>query len=78
MGWQRGVFRFVLVAACIAAPGLSQDAKDEGGPTFTVSDLPVGRPLRIVVYGDMRFTNPSNTGDTHRGCANVWRKKSRK
>jgi hypothetical protein len=67
MGWQRGVLRFVLVAACITSQGLSQDAKDQGGPTFTVSDLPVGRPLRIVVYGDMRFTNPSNTGDTHPG-----------
>jgi hypothetical protein len=40
---------------------------DASGPTFTVSDLPVGRPLRIVVYGDMRFTDPSNTGDTHPG-----------
>jgi hypothetical protein len=67
MGWQRGVLRFVLVAACITSQGLSQDAKDQGGPTFTVSDLPVGRPLRIVVYGDMRFTKPSNTGDTHPG-----------
>ena len=37
------------------------------GPTFTVSDLPVGRPLRIIVYGDMRFTNPRNTIDTAPG-----------
>jgi acid phosphatase type 7 len=34
------------------------------GPTFTVSGLPTDRALRIVVYGDMRFTNPSNTTDT--------------
>ncbi len=27
----------------------------------------MGRPLRIVVYGDMRFTDPSNTSDTHPG-----------
>ncbi len=67
MRWQRCVLHFVLVAACIIAPGLSQNAKDDGGPTFTVSDLPVGRPLRIVVYGDMRFTNPSNTSDTAPG-----------
>jgi hypothetical protein len=71
MGWQRDVLRLVLVAACITAQGLSQDlkddAKDNGGPTFTVSDLPVARPLRIVVYGDMRFTNPSNTSDTTPG-----------
>ena len=37
------------------------------GPTFTVSDLPVGRPVRIVVYGDMRFTDPANTSDTQPG-----------
>jgi hypothetical protein len=67
MGWRRNVLRFVLVAACITAQGLGQDAKDDGGPTFTVSDLPVGRPFRIVVYGDMRFTNPSNTSDTAPG-----------
>jgi acid phosphatase type 7 len=39
------------------------DAKPDG-PTFTISDFPTGRPLRILVYGDMRFTNPSNTTDT--------------
>jgi acid phosphatase type 7 len=37
---------------------------DLGGPTFTVSDLPMDRPLRIVVYGDMRFTDPSDTSNT--------------
>lgn len=42
-----------------------QVASDAGGPTFTVTDLPTGRPLRIVVYGDMRFTDPGNTSDTH-------------
>jgi acid phosphatase type 7 len=57
---------FVLAAACIAAPAFSQENGDTG-PTFTVSDLPAGRPLRILVYGDMRFTNPSNTSDTRPG-----------
>lgn len=37
------------------------------GPTITVSDLPTGRPLRVIVYGDMRFTEPSNTSDTTPG-----------
>ena len=41
--------------------------EDDGAPTFTVSDLPAGRPLRIVVYGDMRFTDAGNTSDTHPG-----------
>jgi acid phosphatase type 7 len=82
-----GSLSFVLAAACIVSPALSQqpltqsaevqpappapasseNADENGGPTFTVSDLPVGRPLRIVVYGDMRFTDPSNTSDTHPG-----------
>jgi hypothetical protein len=57
---------FVLAVACIAAPAFGQESAD-AGPTFTVSDLPVGRPLRILVYGDMRFTNPSNTSDTRPG-----------
>jgi hypothetical protein len=43
------------------------EADEDGAPTFTVTDLPVGRPLRIVVYGDMRFTGPSNTSDTQPG-----------
>ncbi len=46
-----------------AGPGI----EDDGAPTFTITDLPAGRPLRIVVYGDMRFTNPSNTSDTQPG-----------
>ena len=68
----RGIFRFrsvvglALAVACFISPGLSQESA-VGGPTFTVSDLPVGRPLRILVYGDMRFTDPSNTSDTRPG-----------
>src|ERR1700751_3813085 len=60
----------LLVAAGIAAltqGGFGQEVKEDGAPTFTVTDLPVGRPLRIVVYGDMRFTDPSNTSDTQPG-----------
>ena len=68
----------LLVAALAVSAALGQtpaqppaqastDAADAGGPTFTVSDLPVGRPLRIIVYGDMRFTNPRNTTDTAPG-----------
>jgi acid phosphatase type 7 len=61
---------FLLATACIVTTAFAQQtssADDDGGPTFTVSDLPVGRPLRILVYGDMRFTNSSNTFDTHPG-----------
>ena len=59
--------RALLAAALLIAPlhGFSQ--KTDEGPTITVSDLPQGRPLRIVVYGDMRFTDPANTSDTQPG-----------
>ncbi len=62
-----GCFLWVILA--LAQSGLAQGprAADNGAPTFTVTDLPVGRPLRIVVYGDMRFTDPSNTSDTQPG-----------
>jgi acid phosphatase type 7 len=62
----RNVMGLALAAACMVTPAFSQEGGD-GGPTFTVSDLPVGRPLRILVYGDMRFTDPSNTSDTRPG-----------
>src|SRR5882757_527658 len=57
---------FLLFVAALTQGVFAQGpgAEEKGAPTFTVTDLPVGRPLRIVVYGDMRFTNPSNTSDT--------------
>ncbi len=33
-------------------------------PTFTVPEIKPGQDIRLLVYGDMRFTNPSNTSDT--------------
>jgi acid phosphatase type 7 len=54
----------LLAIGCCAATG---QVAGQGAPTFVVSDLPAGRPLRIVVYGDMRFTDPSNTSDTSPG-----------
>ncbi|MGB8534986.1 MAG: metallophosphoesterase [Acidobacteriaceae bacterium] len=59
-----------LLAVAALTPGVfgqGPGAEDEGAPTFRVTDLPVGPPLRIVVYGDMRFTDPSNTSDTQPG-----------
>jgi hypothetical protein len=72
MGCSRKAARLLLVIACVLSMAQrtyaqEPEAKEDGAPTFTVSDLPVGRPLRVVVYGDMRFTNPSNTSDTHPG-----------
>jgi hypothetical protein len=65
----RAALCFLVVVASLTqgVPGQRPGAEENGAPTFTVTDLPVGRPLRIVVYGDMRFTDPSNTSDTHPG-----------
>jgi acid phosphatase type 7 len=57
----------VVVALTQGVFAQGPGAEEDGAPTFTVTDLPVGRPLRIVVYGDMRFTDPSNTSDTQPG-----------
>ena len=35
-----------------------------GKPTFVVSEIKPGDNLKVIVYGDMRFTDPSNTTDT--------------
>ena len=63
--WRNAAVLLLLIAG-IARQALAQ-AEDNGAPTFIVSDLPAGRPLRIVVYGDMRFTDLSNTSDTRPG-----------
>ncbi len=76
MSHLRKALSFLLALAFIAGTALAQqtspppDAQgndQDSRPTFTVSDLPVGRPLRVIVYGDMRFTDPSNTSDTQPG-----------
>lgn len=33
-------------------------------PTFVLPEIRPQQPLRVLVYGDMRFTNPANTKDT--------------
>ena len=35
------------------------------GPTFTVDDKDLSRDLNLIVYGDMRFTDPANTKDAN-------------
>jgi len=35
------------------------------GPDFAVSDANLSRPLKIIVYGDMRFTDPRETQATN-------------
>jgi acid phosphatase type 7 len=37
----------------------------DGKPTYVLSDIKPDTPLKIVAYGDMRFTSPDNTFDTN-------------
>jgi hypothetical protein len=50
-------------AISIAQPPPADDLS--GKPTFVVTGFKAGDPLKIVAYGDMRFTNPANTSDTN-------------
>ena len=38
---------------------------NSGKPTFVVSEIKPGSDMKIVAYGDMRFTDPSNKTDTN-------------
>ena len=53
--------------ACASAQGSFDDPVPDhsGKPTFVVSEVKPGDDLKIVAYGDMRFTDPSNTTDTN-------------
>ena len=61
--WRNALWCLLAICCCAATAQVA----GQGAPTFVVSDLPAGRPLRIVVYGDMRVTDPSNTSDTSPG-----------
>jgi acid phosphatase type 7 len=58
---------FLLVAA-FAGSGFAEEGKSPepplDGPTFTVAGISETQPLKIVAYGDTRFTNVKNTIDT--------------
>lgn len=61
-----------VVFGCLAClPALAQDFITDppldlsGKPTFVVNEFKPGDNLKIVAYGDMRFTDPSNTTATN-------------
>jgi hypothetical protein len=60
----------LLLAACAQPFAQSRRIVDppsdlSGKPTFLVSEIKPDDDLKIVAYGDMRFTDPSNTTDTN-------------
>lgn len=46
-------------------PRPSMISAPAGGPDFRRSDSDLSRPLRIIVYGDMRFTDPHETSEAN-------------
>lgn len=56
---------FFLLAGGLASSTQAGGPDLGGKPTFVVNDFKPGDPLKIVAYGDMRFTDPSNTRDTN-------------
>jgi hypothetical protein len=67
-------FRLLLIASvAYAAPLYSLQpqapsataATESSGPNFSVPDSALHNPATIIVYGDMRFTDPSNTKDAN-------------
>jgi Calcineurin-like phosphoesterase len=62
-----------LCLACAAGFGPLSDlqagsapvAADSPGPTFTVPEADLSKPVTVISYGDTRFTDPSNTTATN-------------
>jgi acid phosphatase type 7 len=55
-----------LLLRSTAQAGADDPPLDRSGkPTFVVQEFKPGDALKIVAYGDMRFTKPSNTTDTN-------------
>jgi hypothetical protein len=69
-GFRHRLLLISLVAVSLLAgvgiePCPSMFAGPANGPDFRVTDRQLSHPLRIVVYGDMRFTDPSETKATN-------------
>src|SRR5580698_6087517 len=51
----------ILAAALLAQVVIAQAPPlSEPGPTFRIPDSSLPTPLTLVLYGDQRFTDPSN------------------
>lgn len=65
----RGAFSLVLfavAAVCGIAAAHGQSALDRiDQPTIVVTGIKPGQQLRVLVYGDTRFTDPAIKGPTH-------------
>lgn len=59
----------VATVSAILLPGCSSrrsaEARTPPGPTFMVAQSELHAPVTVIAYGDMRFTDPSNTTATN-------------
>jgi hypothetical protein len=62
LSWLPWLALLLLGSAVGATAQTALDHPDQ--PTFTLPEIRLQQPLRILVYGDMRFTDPANTRDT--------------
>src|SRR3954453_7020174 len=63
----RFIALILLVPSGAAVPQttVAPPAAVDGKPTFVVPEIKPEMPLKIVAYGDMRFTDPANVTDTN-------------
>ncbi len=62
--WMRRLAAGVALM-CLALPAWPQRRPRGAGPDFRVEQRDLSTPLRMVAYGDMRFTDPGETGATN-------------
>src|ERR1700676_1888716 len=73
---RRGVFGSIALLLCAAGaagegpkstsqPKANSQARPDGSPTFVLKQFAAEQPLRLVAYGDMRFTDPAITDGTN-------------
>ena len=77
-----GRFRYFLLLVFVAAAGILAGigykpcitllAAPPAGADFQVSESDLSRPLLIIAYGDMRFTDPSETRQQIPKCGDGW------
>jgi hypothetical protein len=48
-----------------SAQGTSSAIKPNPNPTFVLKQFSIGQPIRLIAYGDMRFTDPKITEGTN-------------
>lgn len=59
------VFAILLGLLTTDRVAMAAPPAPDPNPTFTVSSFVAGKPMHLVAYGDMRFTDPSVTSGTN-------------